>query len=110
MLTIRHTCSNRIIARAFEAEGKPLVALLLPGTEDREGCETARQLQARLDAEPGAIIVYNQQADGVRTVDRREASAARFFIEVRRDTRDVPGLQAYHKQDRGAEALEFFQE
>jgi len=110
MLTIKRTCSNRIITRALEAGGRPLVALLMPGAEDCEVCETTRELQARLDAEPEAIIVYNQQAEAVRLVESLEVSPAQVFIEIRQDTRGVLGLQAYHKQDREAEALELFHE
>jgi len=108
MLTIKRTCSNRIISRALNAAGKPLVALLLPGAEDCEVCGDARQLQARLEAEPEAIIVYNQQADAIALVDALSVAPAQVFIEIRQDTRGVLGLQAYRKPGRAAEALELF--
>jgi hypothetical protein len=110
MLTIKRTCSNRIITRALNAEGEPLLALLLPGAEDCEVCSDARQLQARLEAEPAAIIVYNQHADAIALVDGLEVAPTQIFIEIRQDTRGVLGLQAYRKQGHALEPLELFHE
>ncbi len=110
MLTIRRTCGNRIITRALDAADKPLVALLQPGAEDCEICADAQQLQARLEAEPNAIIVYNQQADAIAMVEGIAVAPAQVFIEIRQDTRGVLGLQAYRKQGYASEALELFHE
>ena len=110
MLTIKRTCSNRIITRALSAEDKPLMALLLPGADDCEVYTDARQLQARLEAEPESIIVYNQHADAISQVEDLEVGPAQVFIEIRQDTRGVLGLQAYRKQGHAAEALELFHE
>ena len=110
MLTIKRSCSNRIITRALETEGRPLVALLMPGAEDCEVCIDRDQILARLDANPQAIIVYNQQADARALVENLEVSPAQVFIEVRQDTKGVLGLQAYHKKDHSPEALELFHE
>jgi hypothetical protein len=110
MLTIKRTCSNRIITRALESEGRPLVALLQPGAEDCEVCAGRDQLKAGLDANPRAIIVHNQQADATALVESLEVSPDQVFIEVRQDTRGVLGLQAYRKQDHAPEALELFHE
>ena len=110
MLTIRRTCSNRIITRALGAAGRPLVALLQPGADDCEVCVDAKQLQVRLEAEPNAIIVYNQQADAIALVDGLEVAPAQVFIEIRQDTRGVLGLQAYRKQTHASEALELLHE
>ena len=110
MLTIRRTCSNRIITRALNAKGEPLLALLLPDAEDCEVCSGAQQLQARLEAEPDAIIVYNQQADAIAMVDGLEVAPTQVFIEIRQDTKGVLGLQAYRKQGHASEPLELFHE
>ena len=110
MLTIKRSCSNRIITRALDAAGKPLAALLQPGAEDCEVCVDAGQLRARLEAEPNAIIVYNQQTDAVSLVDGLEVAPEPVFIETRQDTRGVLGLQAFGKQNHASEALELFHE
>ena len=110
MLTIKRTCSNKIITRALDCEGQPLVALLEPSAEDCEVCIDRDQLQARLDANPECIIVYNQQADAIALVESLEVSPAQVFIEIRQDTKGVLGLQAYHKKDHAPEALELFHE
>ena len=110
MLTIKRTCGNKIITRALDSENKPLVALLMPGAEDCEVCVDRDQLQARLDASPQAIIVYNQQADAIALVEDLEVPPAQVFIEIRQDTKGVLGLQAYHKKDHAPEALELFHE
>lgn len=110
MLTIRRTCGNRIITRALNAEGRPLVALLLPGAENCEICVDAQQLQERPGAESEAIIVYNQHADSIALIDGLEAGPAQVFIEMRQDTKGVLGLQAYRKRGHASEALELFHE
>jgi hypothetical protein len=110
MLTIKRTCSNRIITRALDNEDKPLVALLMPAAEDCEVCIDRGQLQAGLDANPQAIIVYNQQADAIALVEQLEVPPQQVFIEIRQDTKGVLGLQAYHKKDHAPEAMELFHE
>jgi hypothetical protein len=110
MLTIKRTCSNRIITRALDNEGKPLVALLMPAAEDCEVCIDRDQLQAGLDANPPAIIVYNQQADAIALVEQLEVPPQQVFIEIRQDTKGVLGLQAYHKKDHAPEAMELLHE
>lgn len=110
MLTIKRTCSNKIITRALDSEGRPLVALLRPGAEDCEVCDNRDQLQAALEANPQVMIVYNQQAEAIAMVEGLEVHPAQVFIEIRQDTKGVLGLQAYHKQDHAPEALELFHE
>jgi hypothetical protein len=110
MLTIKRTCSNKIIKRALDAEDKPLVALLIPGAEDCEVCLDRDQLKASLDADPRTMIVYNQQTDAMALVEGLEVPPAQVFIEIRQDTKGVLGLQAYHKKDHAPEALELFHE
>ena len=110
MLTIKRTCSNKIITRALDSEGRPLLALLQPGAEDCEVCSDRDQLQAGIDANPQAMIVYNQQADAIALVEGLEVAPTQVFIEIRQDTKGVLGLQAYHKKDHAPEALELFHE
>ena len=110
MLTIKRTCSNRIITRALECEGRPLVALLEPNAEDCEICLDPDRLQARLDADSQSMIVYNQQADAIALVENLDVDPAQIFIGIRQDTRGVLGLQACHKQGHQPEALELFHE
>ena len=69
MMTIRRSCSYRIITRAVNAEGQPLVGLLAPGAEDCELCLDADQLQAAVKARADTVIVYNQHADALALVD-----------------------------------------
>ncbi len=70
MLTIKRNCSYQIITRAVHADGKPLVALLMPNADDCEPCLDQDQLQASLDANPQAIIVYNQQPAALALVEK----------------------------------------
>ncbi len=110
MLTIKRTCTNKIITRALDSEDKPLIALLMPNAEDCEVYIDRDQLKAGLEANPQAIIVYNQQADAVALVENLEVPPQQIFIEIRQDTKGVLGLQAYHKRDHTPEALELFHE
>jgi len=110
MLTIKRTCSNKIITRALDYQDKPLTAILLPNAEDCEICNGSKGLQARLDANPRAIIVYNQQAEAIALVEALKVSPAQVFIEIRQDTKGVLGLQAFHKKDHAPEALELLHE
>lgn len=110
MLTIKRTCSNKIITRALDCENKPLVALLMPGAEDCKVCLDRHKLQVGVDENPQAIIVYNQQADAIELVESLKVPPAQVFIEIRQDTKGVLGLQAYHKKDHAPEALELLHE
>lgn len=107
MLTIKRRCSYRIITRAVHLNDKPLVALLIPGADDCEPiCLDQNQLQASLDANPDAIIVYNQQAEAFALVACLNVSTAQIFIEIRQDTKGVLGLHAIRKREQGPETLE----
>ena len=106
MSTIKRSCSYRIITRAVQMEGQPLVALLTPAGEDCEPCLDQNQLQARLDASPDTIIVYNQQADARALVESLITPSTQVFIEIRQDTKGVLGLHAFRYQGREPETLE----
>lgn len=110
MLRIKRTCSNRIITRALELEGEPLVALLLPEADDCEIFDDTDQLQAGLDENPDAIIVYNQHDDARAIVGELMVPPKQVFIEIRQDTKGVLGLQAFHKQNYAPEPLELLHE
>jgi len=82
------------------------VALLMPAADDCEPCIDKDQLQARLDANPRAIIVYNQQADAISLVQSLRVTAAQIYIEIRQDTRGVLGLHAILKPNDVAQTIE----
>ncbi len=105
-LTIQRSCSYRIITRAVNLEGQPLVALLMPGAADCEPCLDPHQLQAGLDARPEAIIVYNQHADTYALVDSLAVPDSQVFIEIRQDTKGVLGLHAISNRNDSPETLE----
>lgn len=106
MLTIKRSCSYEIITRAVHLGDKPLVALLLPGADDCESCLDQDQLQAGLDANPGAIIVYNQHADALALVATLQVASDQMYIETRQDTKGVLGLQALRDRAHQPETLE----
>jgi len=106
MMTIRRSCSYRIITRAVNAEGQPLVGLLAPGADDCELCVDANQLQAALKARADTVIVYNQHADALALVDTLNLPESQVFIEIRQDTKGVLGLHAVRRSKPDNETLE----
>ena len=106
MLTIKRSCSYRIITRAVQMEDQPLVALLMPGGEDCESCVDQNQLQTSLDKNPQAIIVYNQQAEARAIVENLKTPATQIYIEIRQDTKGVLGLHAIRYRGQTPETLE----
>ena len=106
MLHIKRSCSYRIITRAVQFDGEPLVALLQPGVADCEPCLDRDQLLARLAESPSAILVYNQQAEAISIIDQLVLVPGQIYIEIRQDTKGVLGLHAQRKQAQGSETLE----
>ena len=106
MMTIRRSCSYRIITRAVNAEDRPLVALLEPGADDCNPCLEADQLQATIDAQPDVVIVYNQQPRARELVNGLTLAEDQVFIEIRQDTKGVLGLHALRRGKSGTETLE----
>ena len=106
MLTIKRTCTNKIITRALQLEGQPLIAILLPGADDCNPCENEDQLLELLEQNPDAMIVYNQHADAINLMNNLPSPTDRVFIEIRQDTKGVLGLQAEHRSSAGKEPLE----
>lgn len=106
MLTINRSCSYKIITRAVRMEQQPLVAMLEPAAEDCEPCFDPTLLQARLDANEGSIIVYNQHPDALKLVSTLRVSEAQVFIEIRQDTKGVLGLHAIRNRHNRPTTLE----
>ena len=106
MLTIKRTCTNKIITRALGLNGKPMVAILRPGAEDCEPCVDAKQVQKLLDESPEAIIVYNQHQESIRLIEHLHTTAAQVCIEIRQDTKGVLGLHAIRFNGDRQETLE----
>jgi hypothetical protein len=106
MMTIRRSCSYRIITRAVNAEGQPLVGLLAPGADDCESCLDADQLRAAVKARADTVIVYNQHPDALALVDTLNLPESQVFIEIRQDTKGVLGLHAVRRSKPDNETLE----
>ena len=106
MMRINRSCSYRIITRAVNAEGQPLVGLLTPGAHDCEPCLDADQLQAALKGRADTVIVYNQHADALALVDTLKLPESQVFIEIRQDTKGVLGLHAVRRRKPDNETLE----
>ena len=85
---------------------KPLVALLLPGTDNCESCLDQDQLQTGVDANLGAIIVYNQHADALGLVGKLRFSSDQIYIEIRQHTKGMRGLQALRHRAHQPKTLE----
>ena len=105
-LTIKRGCSIKILTRALLHQGTALVALLMPAADDCEPCIDKDQLQANLDANPQAIIVYNQQAEAISLVQDLRVTSSQIYIEIRQDTRGVLGLHATRKQNDMVQTIE----
>lgn len=104
MLTIKRSCSNRIITRALAAADQPFTAILVPQAED---CIPATDDLAQLFAQnPGSMIVYNQHPDALNRVKNLQTPEQQIIIEIRQETRGVLGLQAKYKNSPLGEILE----
>ena len=106
MLTIKRTCTNKIITRALGHDSKPMLAILLPNAEDCIPCADPQQLSKLLEENSDAIIVYNQHFAARQMIEALELSEAQIFIEIRQDTRGVLGLHALRNQSGQRETLE----
>lgn len=106
MLTIKRTCTNKIITRALRLEGQPLIAILCSGADDCIPCDNEGQLLELLEKNPAAMIVYNQHADAIKLINQLQNPTNQVFIEIRQDTKGVLGLQAVHRINAGQELLE----
>ena len=78
----------------------------MPVAAECESCLDQDQLQAGLDANLGAIIVYNQQADALELVGNLRVASGQIYIEIRQDTKGMLGLQALRNRAHQTEILE----
>ena len=106
MIAIKRGCSYNINTRAVHLGDEPRVALLLPGADDCETCLDQDQLQASLDVNPEAIIVYNQHADALALVANLKVASNQIYIEIRQDTKGVLGLHAIRDRAHEPETLD----
>jgi RNase P protein component len=106
MLTIKRTCTNKIITRALMLEGQPLIAILRPGAEDCDPCEDEHHLLDQLEKNPESIIVYNQHREAIELVSQLQLPAKQIFIEVKQDTKGVLGLHAIRRNETRQQTLE----
>ncbi len=106
MLTIKRTCTNKIITRALRLDGEPLVAILRQGEEDCEPRSDLQQLQDLLGEYPDAMIVYNQHQDAFKLIELLKVPPMQVFIEIRQDTKGVLGLHAIRNTGHRQETLE----
>lgn len=106
MLTIKRTCTNKIITRALQYENRPLIATLNLNADDCEICEDTKQLKQRLLHSPELAIVYNQNADAISLLESIETPLNQLFIEIRQDTKGVLGLHASYQNNNQSETLE----
>ncbi len=106
MLTIKRTCTNKIITRALMLEDQPLIAILRPGAEDCDTCEDEHQLLDKLNKNPGSIVVYNQHPNAIELIDQLKLPAEQIFIEIRQDTKGVLGLHAVRRGESRQQTLE----
>ena len=106
MLTIKRTCTNKIITRALAYESKPLLAILLPDADDCLPCPDLQRMAELLERDPNAIIVYNQHPRAVKLIGNLQRPETQIFIEIRQDTRGVLGLHALRKHNDQVETLD----
>jgi hypothetical protein len=106
MLTIKRTCTNKIITRALQQEGRPLIAVLPVDAEDCKPCENENQLNELLGLFPASMVVYNQHPDAIKLVQQLQLPDAQVFVEISQDTRGVLGLHAIRKHGNLQETLE----
>ena len=106
MLTIKRTCTIKIITRALRYENRALIATLKLDAEDCEICEDLEQLKKRLQQCPELAIVYNQNTDAINLLADIETPLNQLFIEIRQDTKGVLGLHASYKNKNQSESME----
>ncbi|MDH5356010.1 MAG: hypothetical protein OEY09_16325 [Gammaproteobacteria bacterium] len=103
MLTIKRSCTNRIITRALAAGDQPFTAILLPDAED---CIPTTDLAQLINRNPGSMIVYNQHPEALDRIKSLQTPDLQIIIEICQETRGVLGLQAKYKNSPAGEILE----
>ena len=106
MLTIKRTCTNKIITQAIAYGDQPLTAILPKDADDCIYSNDSEELQALLDQNTDAFVVYNQHPDAIKLVQQLQLPDAQVFVEISQDTRGVLGLHAIRKHGNLQETLE----
>lgn len=102
MLTIKRTCSNKIITRVLTVGNAPFIAILLPGADDCVVADENHPIPMLLKQNPGSFVIYNQHPLAQAELDKLDLDDEQIVIEVRQETRGVLGLQArYHRDNPG---------
>ena len=106
MLTIKRTCTNKIITQAIAYGDQPLTAILPKDANDCIYSNDSDELQALLNQNANAFVVFNQHSEARSRVDELETDDEQIIIEIRQETRGVLGLKAQYKKNRPDETLE----
>jgi len=106
MLTIKRTCTNKIITQAIASGDQPLTAILAQGAEDCIYSEDSAQLQTLLNRDPDAFIVFNQHPLARKRIESLDTNDRQVFLEIHQETRGVLGLEARYKSSKPNETLE----
>ena len=106
MLTIKRTCTNKIITQAIAYGDQPLTAILPKDADDCIYSNDSEELQALLDQNTDAFVVYNQHPHARSQIAKLETDDGQIIIEIRQETRGVLGLEARYKNSLPGETLE----
>ena len=106
MLTIKRTCTNKIITQAIAIGEQPLTAILPKDADDCIYSNDSQELQALLDKNSGAFVIFNQHPEAKSQVTSLETGEEQVMIEIHQETRGVLGLEARLKNSPPGETLE----
>ena len=106
MLTIKRSCSNKIITQAIAYNDQPLTAILPQNSEDCIYSDSSEQLQSLLNKNPDAYIVFNQHPQARQRVESLDTGDRQVLLEIHQETRGVLGLEARYKSSGPGETLE----
>lgn len=106
MLTIKRTCTNKIITRVLTAGDQPFTAILPPDADDCIVANDETSLQSLLEGNPGAYIIYNQHSQAWASLAPLNLDGRQIVIEVRQETRGVLGLQARYYNSPAEDVIE----
>lgn len=106
MLTIKRTCTNKIITQAIACGDQPLTAILPKDADDCIYSDDTAELQALLNQNTDAFVVYNQHPEARSQIKKLETVDQQIMIEIRQEIRGVLGLEARYKSSDPGETLE----
>ena len=93
-MKIKRTLANQIMSRAIRNHETCLLCLL--SGRDKLNCpDDCAEIPALLEADPQAVLVYNQNADSLQLKERIAWRDGQQTIEVFQDTEGVFGLRAW---------------